>query len=69
MKPTRVDKKLFLEKNMNKKIFGIRIATILQFLLCLVFAAIIWFVVQYANMQDDSVNAEAYDSFIAEHLL
>ena len=38
---------------MNKKFFGIKIGTLLQFFLCLVLASIIWFVVQYANTPDE----------------
>ncbi len=38
---------------MNKKFLGIKIATILQFLVCVVFAFIIWFAVQYTNSQVD----------------
>ncbi len=48
---------------MNKKIFGIKIGTILQFLLCLILAAIIWFVVQYANSSNDIVEEEAHTLF------
>ena len=43
---------------MNKKIFGIKIVTFLQFFLCLLLAAIIWIVVQYTNSQN-SAQAEA----------
>ncbi len=38
---------------MNKKFLGIKITTILQFLVCVVLAFIIWFVVQYTNSQVD----------------
>ena len=44
---------------MNKKIFGIKIGTILQLVLCLILAAIIWFVVQYANLRNSGVEEEA----------
>ena len=40
---------------MNKKFLGIKIATILQFLVCVILAFIIWFVVQYTNSK---VNAD-----------
>ena len=36
---------------MNKKILGIRIGTILQFLVCVVLAFVIWFVIKYTNSQ------------------
>lgn len=38
---------------MNKKLLGIKIATILQFLVCVILAFIIWFVVQYTNSKVD----------------
>ena len=39
---------------MNKKIFGIKIGTILQALVCLVVAFAIWFIVKYMNLQEAS---------------
>lgn len=39
---------------MKKKIFKIKISTILQFFLCLVLAFIIWFFVQYSNTQGNA---------------
>ena len=44
---------------MNKKIFGIKIATILQAFVCLVVAFAIWFVVKYMNMQE-MASAESF---------
>lgn len=37
---------------MNKKIFGIKISTILTFIICLVAAVLLWFYVDFTN--DDS---------------
>ena len=48
---------------MNKKKFGFKIVTLLQIFFCLLLALIVWFVVKYANMQDDGVEAEAYYAF------
>jgi hypothetical protein len=42
---------------MNKKILGIKLGTLLQFLVCVVLASIIWFVVQYTNSQADANTA------------
>lgn len=44
---------------MNKKFLGIKIGTILQFLVCVVLAFVIWFVVQYTNSQIDAGDAAA----------
>ena len=46
---------------MNKKILGIKIATILQFFVCVALAFIIWFIVQYTNSQADANNTAALD--------
>ena len=43
---------------MNKKRFGIK--TVLQIVLCLLLAILIWFVVQYSNMRNIGVENEAY---------
>lgn len=37
---------------MNKKIFGIKISMILQALLCLVLAFVIWLTVKYNNTEE-----------------
>ena len=37
---------------MKKKIFGIKVGAILQFVLCVACAFVIWLAVQYTNMQD-----------------
>ena len=41
---------------MNKKIFGIRVGTLIQFLLCLFLAIAIWLSVQYASVASDNTN-------------
>ncbi|MBO5945178.1 MAG: hypothetical protein J6Q69_01090 [Clostridia bacterium] len=41
---------------MNKKIFGIRVGTLIQFLLCLFLAIAIWLSVQYASVESDNTN-------------
>ena len=43
---------------MNKKFLGIKISTILQLLVCVILAFVIWFVVQYTNSQVDNSNTE-----------
>ena len=43
---------------MNKKFLGIKIGTMIQFVVCVILAFIIWFVVQHTNSQGD-VNASA----------
>lgn len=40
---------------MKKKIFGIKIGTLLSALLCLVFAFAFWFVVKYSQLNADDV--------------
>jgi hypothetical protein len=48
---------------MNKKFFGIKLSTILTFVICLVVSFVIWMLVKY---QLDSKNAEAvFSSFSA----
>ncbi len=54
---------------MNKKILGIRIGTILQFLVCVVLAFVIWFVVQYTNSQVDVNDAAAFGASLTSLLL
>ena len=54
---------------MNKKILGIKIGTMLQFLVCVVLAFIIWFVVQYTNSQIDADNATAIGVSLGSVLL
>jgi len=44
---------------MKKKIFGIKISTILQTLLCIVLAFIVWFLVQYSNIVASEIKKEA----------
>ena len=44
---------------MNKKKLGFKIVTLLQIFFCLLLALIVWFVVKYANMQDEKVETEA----------
>ena len=41
---------------MNKTIFNVKIATIVQFILCLIFAFAIWISVKYSDMysEDDT---------------
>lgn len=39
---------------MNKKIFGIKISTILSVLLCFVFAVAFWLFVKYSELNDGS---------------
>ena len=43
---------------MKKKIFGIKISTILQALLCIVLAFIVWFLVQYSNIVGSEIKKE-----------
>lgn len=44
---------------MNKKKLGFKIVTLLQIFFCLLLALIVWFVVKYANMQDEEVETAA----------
>ncbi len=44
---------------MDKKIFGIRIGTILQLVLCVALAFVIWFIVQYMNTNDEGAKDAA----------
>ena len=37
---------------MNKRIFGIKISTILQALLCVLFAFVMWLAVKYNNTEE-----------------
>ena len=39
---------------MNKTVLNVKIATIIQFILCLVFAFAIWISVKYADMYSNS---------------
>ena len=39
---------------MKKKIFGVKISTILQALLCVLFAFVIWFTVKYNDSADQA---------------
>lgn len=41
---------------MKKKIFGIKIGTIIQFVLCLIFAFAIWLSVRYSALFSDDNN-------------
>ena len=43
---------------MNKKFLGIKISTIIQLLVCIILAFIIWFVVQYTNSQVENGNTD-----------
>ena len=46
---------------MKKKRFNTKIVTLLQMIFCLLLAIIIWFVVQYANMQNSDAETEAHE--------
>ena len=46
---------------MKRKKFNTKMVTLLQMIFCLLLAIIIWFVVQYANMQNSDDEAEAYE--------
>ena len=39
---------------MNKSFFNIKIATLIQFILCLIFAFVIWISVKYTDMYSES---------------
>ena len=52
---------------MKKKFLGIKIGTIIQFLVCVILAFIIWFVVQYTNSQVDH-NDSAMIEVLTSHL-
>ena len=47
---------------MNKKIFGIRVGTLIQFLLCLFLAMAIWLSVQYASVESNESNNNSQDA-------
>lgn len=46
---------------MNKKIFGMRLGTLIQFLLCLFLAIAIWLSVQYASIATDKSDNNSED--------
>lgn len=48
---------------MNKRIFGIKIKTILQMILCVLVAVSIWLFVKFANTIDFDVEGVAYAPF------
>ena len=48
---------------MNKKFLGIKISTILQLLVCVILAFVIWFVVQYTNSQAEADTAALGEYF------
>jgi hypothetical protein len=45
---------------MNKKIFGIRIGTIISLLVCVLVAFAIWLYANYTHMTDESVLNSAF---------
>ena len=47
---------------MNKKIFGIRVGTLIQLLLCLFLAMAIWLSVQYASIESNESNNNSEDA-------
>ena len=47
---------------MNKKIFGIRVGTLIQFVLCLFLAMAIWLSVQYASVESNESNNNSQDA-------
>ena len=47
---------------MNKKIFGIRVGTLIQLLLCLFLAMAIWLSVQYASIESNESNNNSKDA-------
>ena len=42
---------------MNKTVLNVKIATIIQFILCLIFAFAIWISVKYSDMYSEPENA------------
>ena len=42
---------------MNKKLFGIKISTYLQILICFILAFCVWFFAKYANLSETSETA------------
>lgn len=44
---------------MKKKIFGVKLSTIIQFLLCLIFAFAIWLSVQYSALSEQTENNDS----------
>jgi len=53
---------------MNKKIFGIKVGTILMAFLCIVIAALLWLMIEYTRQADSSTAKTIQDAMFRGYL-